>query len=120
MRATRERLAQQAESEGIAEASRIRNQAQSQRETIMSFAREQGATIRAEGVAAAAEVYKQFQADESFARFLREMRALESMLQQKTTFLIDTATEPFSRLRDPGAVIDPPKLPASDESPTNQ
>jgi hypothetical protein len=48
------------------------------------------------------------------------MRALESMLQQKTTFLIDTATEPFSRLRDPGAVIDPPKLPASDESPTNQ
>jgi len=120
MRATRERLAQQAQSEGIAEASRIRNQARSQRETIMSFAREQASTIRAEGVAAAAEVYKQFQADESFAKFLREMRSLESMLKQKTTFLIDTATEPFSRLRDPGAGIDPPKRPGAGERQANE
>lgn len=115
MRATRNRLAQQAQSEGIADAGRITEQAQAQRDTIMSFAREQADRIRAEGVAAAAEVYKQFQADEQFARFLREMRALREMLKQETTWLIDTETEPFSRLRNPGGVVEPPKLPAGGE-----
>jgi len=109
MRATRNRLAQEAESEGIADAARITEQAQSQRDTIMSFAREQADRIRAEGVAAAAEVYKQFEQDEGFARFLREMRALREMLKQETTFLIDTETEPFSRLRSPGPVVAPPR-----------
>ncbi len=95
MKATRQRLAQSARSEGEARAADIKSKAESARQRIEAFAERRAQEIRAEGAAAAAEYYSVFQQNEDFAIFLRKLEALRNTLANNTTFLIDTRVMPF-------------------------
>ncbi len=98
MRATRERLAQQARSEGVAAATDIRGNANSSRERILSFAELRANQIRAEGRRAVADIYQTFKADEDFATFQRSLRALEQMFQNNATIIADPRLFPVNLL----------------------
>jgi membrane protease subunit HflC len=95
MRDTRQRLAQQARSEGDAAANSIRSNANSARDRILAFVERRAQEIRAEGAAAAADYYEAFEADPDFAIFLRKLEALRETLQHNATFLLDTSVIPF-------------------------
>jgi membrane protease subunit HflC len=103
MKSTRQRLAQAAESEGEAAASRIRGEAESAKQRILAFANRRAQEIRAEGEAAAQAYYREFKKNEDFAIFLRELQSLEQTLKHNTTFLLDTEIEPFDVLITPPA-----------------
>lgn len=100
MKATRQRLAQNARSEGEAAAATIVSEAEKARDTIMAFAQRRAEDIRAEGDAAAAEYFQRFKQDQQFAIFLRKLRALRETLAHNTTFLIDPDTMPFDVFRE--------------------
>ncbi len=100
MRQTRERLAQNARSEGEAIARSIRATARSDEQRILAFAQRKAQEIRAEGDAAAARYYRVFAQNEDFAVFIRKLEALETILSNNSTFLLDTKLEPFDLLED--------------------
>ena len=108
MRQTRRRLAQQARSEGTAIARGIEARARSDEQRIMAFAERKAQAIRAEGDAAAARHYEVFARNEDFAVFIRKLEALESVLSNNSTFLIEPQTPPFDLLQ----ALVPPRLPA--------
>ncbi|MCE9591786.1 MAG: hypothetical protein K8S99_14825 [Planctomycetes bacterium] len=97
MRATRDRLSQDAKSTGDAQASSIREEAESAKKTILAFAERRAQSIRAEGDRKAAASYKEFEKDEQFAIFLSQIESLRKMLAFRTTFILD-ATQIFSPL----------------------
>ncbi len=98
MRSTRQRLAQKAESEGVAAASGIRGDAESARERILSFVDLRADQIRAEGRRAVADVYQVFKQDEDFANFQRSLEALRQMFKSNATILADPRLFPVSLL----------------------
>jgi membrane protease subunit HflC len=100
MRQTRQRLAQNARSEGEAIARSIRATARSDEQRILAFAERKAQSIRAEGDAAAARYYRVFAQNEEFAEFIRKLEALETILSNNSTFLLDTKLEPFDLLKD--------------------
>jgi membrane protease subunit HflC len=95
MRATRERLAQRARSEGDAMAADIRARARSTRKTILAFAEARAQDIRAEGDAAAAEYYHLFAQDPDLAIFLRKLETYEEVLSHNSTFFFDSSQGVF-------------------------
>lgn len=98
MRSTRQRIAQQARSEGESLAANIRAQAQSDRDRIMAFANLRADQIRAEAAAAAAAIYAGFKEDEDFASFMRKLESLRQMFRDKTTIVIDPETIPVDQM----------------------
>ena len=98
MRATRARLAQQAESEGAAVATDIRSSAESARERILRHADLRADQIRAEGRRAVASIYDTFAQDPEFASFQRSLEALEQMFQNNATILADPRLFPVNLL----------------------
>ncbi len=90
MRSTRERMAERARAEGMAEAAKIRSDAESAKKRILAFAQRRAQDIRAEGDREAAEHYEVFKQDQAFATFLRRMDTLRQVLDNQTTFVIDT------------------------------
>lgn len=100
MRQTRQRLAQNARSEGEAIARSIRATARSDEQRILAFAQRKAQSIRAEGDAAAARYYRVFAQNEDFAVFIRKLEALETILSNNSTFLLDTKLEPFDMLKE--------------------
>ncbi|MEA4863007.1 MAG: protease modulator HflC [Victivallaceae bacterium] len=100
MTQTRQRLAQQARSEGDAIAQGIRAKTDSELKRIMAYANREAQTIRAEGDAEAAEQYKVFAKDEKLAIFLRNLEALKTTLANNSTFLLDTKIVPFDLLKE--------------------
>jgi modulator of FtsH protease HflC len=100
MRQTRQRLAQDARSEGDAIARGIRAQARSDEQRILAFAKRKAQAIRAEGDAAAASFYTVYAENQDFAVFLRKLEALETILSNNSTFVLDTKQEPFDMLKD--------------------
>ncbi|MDD2239394.1 MAG: protease modulator HflC [Kiritimatiellae bacterium] len=99
MSQTRQRLAQQARSEGEAMARGIRAKTDRDRDRILAFAEREAQRIRAEGDAAAAESYAVFAEDEDLAIFLRNLDALHISLANNATFLLDTRLAPFDLLQ---------------------
>ena len=89
MQETRKTLAEHTRSAGLAQAGRIKSDAESTRKTILSFAELRAQKIRAEGDRKAAGAYTAFVADPEFAVFLRQMEALKKMLATNTTFVLD-------------------------------
>lgn len=89
MRKTRERLAQRALSEGDAKAATITSEARSAQERILAFAERRAQAIRDEGDREAASYFANFQQDEDFAIFLRQIEALKEMLAHNSTFILD-------------------------------
>jgi len=89
MKATREKLASAARTDGEQIAATIESRADNDRERILAFAKFHADSIRSKGEAAAATYYKDFQKDESFAIFLRKLEAYKNIFKHNTTFMID-------------------------------
>jgi membrane protease subunit HflC len=98
MQQTRQRLAQNARSEGNALSRSIRAKTDSDRERIMAFTERLANRIRAEGDATAAKYYAQYRHNKDLAVFLRKVEALEKTLAKNTTFILDPKTPPIDLL----------------------
>ena len=90
-------------SEGSAEASRIRTEADRQSAEILTNAEAAAKAIRAEGDAEAAQHYEVFQQNPELAAFLRKLDSLRAIVRSRTTLILDTDAAPFDLLK-PGAV----------------
>jgi membrane protease subunit HflC len=100
MQQTRQRFAQNARSEGKAMAQSIKAQTDSDRQRILAFTDRVARNIRAEGDAAAAAHYEEYNKNPDFALFLRKLEALEKSLKKNSTFILDTGSEPFDLLEE--------------------
>ena len=107
MKEGRGELIKQYQSEGQAEATRITSEADKISKQFQSFANLRAEQFRAEGQAKAAEQFKEFQKNEAFAIFLKEINMLRQTLQSNTTLVLDWTTRPFSFFTEG------PSLPAS-------
>jgi len=99
MKQTRQRYAQNARSQGKAIAQGIETETHSDKERMMAFVGRVAQHIRAEGDAAAAQYYAEYNKNPEFALFLRKLETLEKTLKKNTTVILDTDTEPFELLR---------------------
>jgi modulator of FtsH protease HflC len=99
MKREREVLSSSYESEGTAEAEKIRSKANSDAAKILADAERQAKDIRSEGEAYAAQVLPTFQQNPELANFLIRLDALEASLKDRSTLIFDTSTPPFDLFR---------------------
>jgi membrane protease subunit HflC len=102
MQARRDTLADSERARGTAEAERIRSNAAGVAEKILAFASQRAQEIRTEGEELAARYLSEMAEDEELAVFLLWLDALEQSLSQNTTYVIDTAVEPWHLLEAQG------------------
>ncbi len=89
MAKTREQLAEKARAEGDAEAKNIKARAEAAKRRILAFAERRAQAIRDEGNREAAQYFSAFREDQDFAIFQRQIEALQEMLANNTTFVLD-------------------------------
>lgn len=99
MRGERTRLAASYAAQGQADEQHLIQQANTQSDLILTFARRAASDISAEGRQRAEEILSRFAADEEFAIYLLQLRTLEETLAKRTTFVINTDLPPFDLLR---------------------
>ena len=99
MRAERQRLVKQYQSEGDSEAIRIRAEADRDRQQILAKAEAEATVIRGQAEAEAAKSFVVFERNPDLAVFLLELNALGNSLSNRTTFVIDPQTAPFHLLK---------------------
>ncbi len=102
MKAERNALAQQYESEGESEKKNITAEAESIARTIETFALGLAQKYRSQGNARAAEYYKVLQQDEPFAMFLDRLNKLKETLKDRTTIVLTWDQYPFTEFRNAG------------------
>lgn len=111
MKQTRQRMAQNARSEGEAYANNVRSEALAAQRVILAFANGRASAIRAEGDQLAANSYALFQKDPEFAIFQRELEAMRKTLAINTTVIAGAADLGFNHfIKGPDAG---PSKPAS-------
>jgi membrane protease subunit HflC len=99
MRAERGRRAADIIAEGNSEAVRIETEAKTISDELVAVADARAKNIRGEGDARAAQYYEMLDEDPELAGFLRDLEALQKMLETNTTFVVPTDREPFSLLK---------------------
>lgn len=99
MRAERQRLVKQYQSEGESEAIRIRAEADRVRSETLARAEAEATTMRGVAEAEAAAHYAVFQRDPELATFLIQLNGMANALKERTTLVIDPQTPPFNLLR---------------------
>jgi membrane protease subunit HflC len=99
MTSERNRLSTALESEGNAEAAKIRAVADRQSAEMLADASAEATRIRAEGEAAAAKILPTFQQNPQLADFLLRVEALKQSLKSKSTLIFDERTPPFDLFR---------------------
>jgi len=99
MRAERSRRAADIISEGNSEAVWIETEAKTIGDELVAVADARAKKIRGDGDARAAQYYKMLDEDPEFAGFLRNIEAIQTMLESNTTFVVPTDREPFSLLK---------------------
>ncbi len=99
MRAERNRRVEAITAQGEAEKIKIETQANSISDELIAAAEARAKVIRGKGDAQAAKYYKMLEADPALAAFLRDLEALQKMLEKRTTFVVPTDKEPFSLLK---------------------
>ena len=99
MRAERQRLVKQFQSEGEAEAIRIRAEADRSRQEILAKAEGEATVIRGQGEAEAAKSYAVFERNPDLAVFLIQLNALANSLKERSTLVLDPQTPPFNLLK---------------------
>lgn len=102
MRSIRTRMAQDARSEGDAQAQTITSKAISDSQRILAFADRRAQDIRGKGDEGAAKHFEPFSVEPDLAIFLDEMKTLKETLAINSTFVVTMDTYPFMRLKDPG------------------
>lgn len=86
------------QSEGERDASQIRADADSKAAQILSAADSEAKKIRGEGEAKAAEFLAELRKNPELAIFNMKLNALEQMLKEKTTLVLDQSTPPLDLL----------------------
>jgi len=99
MTAERNRRAEAITSQGNAEAIKIRTDAKSKSDELITAAEARAKVTMGQGDAEAAKHYKMLDADPQLAMLLRNLEALRKILGERTTFVTPTDIEPFSLLK---------------------
>lgn len=99
MKSERQQWISRYDSEGNAEAQKIRSAAERQAAETVSKAEAQATQIRAEGEAAASKTFTVFQQNPQLANFLLGIDALQKSLSQKSTLIFDQNVPPFDLFR---------------------
>jgi membrane protease subunit HflC len=99
MTAERNRRAEAITSQGNAEAIKIRTDAKSKSDELITAAEARAKVTRGQGDAEAAKHYKMLEADTQLAMLLRNLEALQKILENRTTFVTPTDMEPFTLLK---------------------
>ena len=84
------------QSEGEAEASKIRSAADSKSAAMLAAADAEATRIRGEGQAKAAESFAIFQQNPELANFLLNLNAMEASLKDRATLIFDNHTQPYN------------------------
>ncbi len=101
MRAERAQHAQRFRAEGEEGAAAIRSAADLEAAEILAEAQESAARIRAEADAEAAGIYATAHSlDSDFYEFLRSLEALQTILGENSTLIVDTEATPFNLLEE--------------------
>ncbi len=100
MKAERAKEASRFRSEGAGRASEIEAQARSEQTEILAKATADADRIRAEGDAEAAKYYVEFEKNPELAIFLRQIKAIRTILAERSTVVLDVRTVPFNLLTD--------------------
>jgi modulator of FtsH protease HflC len=98
MKAERQRSTDRTISEGMAEAERIRSEANAKRDVLLAAADARAKNIRGQGDADAAKYYKMLDEDPKLAIFLRNLDALVNTLKDRATIVIPADADPFRLL----------------------
>jgi membrane protease subunit HflC len=101
MRKSSEQRAQGARSQGQAAADSIRAAAERDQKTILAFAERYADSLKSDAYQNSAKYFKEFEQNEGFAIYLKQLEALKKTLQHNTTFLLDTQTAPFDLFVEP-------------------
>jgi len=112
MKKERQAQADKYTSEGNSEAERIKKEAESIANIILTFADRKAAEIEAEGTAAAVAANRVFSKDPQLATFLLKLSRLGSLLRERATILLDAEQQPFDLI--------PEKPPVRAETPATQ
>ncbi|MHC4122425.1 MAG: protease modulator HflC [Planctomycetota bacterium] len=99
MSAERNRRTDTTISQGEAEATRIRADADSKKAILLAAAQGRAKAIRGQGDAEAAKYYKMLKDDPDLAMFLRDIEALKKIMQKNTTVVLSADSEPFKILK---------------------
>jgi membrane protease subunit HflC len=99
MKAERARRAKFIESEGEGEAIRIRTEAKSKSDELTAAAEARAKRIRGKGDAEAAKHYDKLDENVELAMLLRDLEALQKILESRTTFVTPTDVAPFNLLK---------------------
>jgi membrane protease subunit HflC len=105
--------------EGLRESEDIRSRANLESAKMLAQADSEATRIRALGQSKAAESLKIFEQDPVLANFLQKLDALESLLKERATLLLDDATSPLDLLKMtlPGALPPPSRAEAHPQNP---
>lgn len=98
MKAERRKLSDQYASEGIGESTRIRAKADRESRSLIVEAERKAKALKADADAAAVASYEVFEEDPELANFIRNLEALEEILKEKSTVILDPKTGPFKLL----------------------
>lgn len=88
-------------SQGEGEATRIKGDADFKQSVLLNTAEARALAIRGQGDAEAATHYKKMEEDPEFAMFLQDLQSLQKMIQERSTLVIPTDSEPFKYLKEP-------------------
>jgi len=99
MTAERNRRAESITSQGNAEAIKIRTNAKSKSDELITAAEARAKVTRGMGDAEAAKHYKMLDEDPQLAMLLRNLEALQKILEDRTTFVTPTDMVPFTLLK---------------------
>lgn len=99
MKAERQRKSGEIVAQGMAQAVKIKTDADSKKTELLAAAEARAKAIRGQGDAEAAKYYKMLEADPELAMFLRDVEALKKILAERSTIIISADTEPFKLLR---------------------
>lgn len=103
MKATRQRIASEAESEGAAQALKIQKDAETSAALILAFAEQRAAQIRSEGDYEAAKYLAQLAEDPSLAVFIENIKFMKNLISKRTTLVLPTSM-PGMSLFDPATM----------------
>ena len=99
MRTERQRRTETTISQGMAEATRIKKDAEFKRAVLLAAAEARAKAIRGQGDAEAAKYYKMLEEDPEFAMFLRDIEALKKILGENSTVVLSGDIEPLKLLK---------------------
>ena len=101
MKAERQAEIQKIQAEGERQAKEIKAKADLEANKILAVARAEAIQISGEAEAQAAKSYKVFKQNPELANFLFQRKALEGLLKENSTLILDPNTPPFNLLTQP-------------------